>query len=249
MPKNAKSKRKINLEKTSPKNSVWDIFRFGESYTSLILGIFVVVIATILLLTFVKGKNTSSQQEIAKKIKQDQNLPTVDITEPASTSTQIVLTPTSKLPASTSTITPIKPTIAKQNVISGTTYTIAEGDTLWNISEKKYKSGYNWVDIQKANNIVNPDLLLVGTKLTLPKVTPKILTVENGTKGNVQIVSSTQKNKITGTTYTIVKGDTLWDISIRAYADGYAWPKLARANNLPNPDLIYAGSKLTIPRN
>jgi nucleoid-associated protein YgaU len=36
-------------------------------------------------------------------------------------------------------------------------YTVKEGDTLWSIAEKFYKSGYNWVDIVEANSLANPN--------------------------------------------------------------------------------------------
>jgi len=237
---------KITKPKTKPikkvaNNSIWDIFKFGESYTSLILGIVVVVIATIMLLTFVKGKNTSVKPEFARDIKQEQNTAT-------QSSEQNLLTPEQKNTTITQAKIEVKPTIAKQNVISSTTYTVKEGDTLWNIAEKKYNSGYNWVDIQKANKITNPDFLFAGTKLALPNVEPKIATIVKQNNTNQQKGTAIQTNKISGTSYTIVKGDTLWDIAVRAYGDGYAWTKISRANNLPNPDLIYSGNKLSIPR-
>ncbi|HUV71729.1 MAG TPA: LysM peptidoglycan-binding domain-containing protein [Clostridia bacterium] len=46
----------------------------------------------------------------------------------------------------------------------------------------------------------------------------------------------------------MVKGDTLWDISVRAYQDGYRWVEIAEANNLSNPNIIHPGNALTIPR-
>jgi LysM repeat protein len=50
------------------------------------------------------------------------------------------------------------------------------------------------------------------------------------------------------TEYTIKKGDTLWDISNAFYKDPFLWPFIWKANpSITNPDLIYAGNKLTIP--
>lgn len=241
MPKITKSKTKIKSIKKVEKNSIWDIFKFGESYTSLILGIVVVVIATIMLLTFVKGKNSSVKPEFARDIKQEQNTATQSGEESS-------LTPEQKNNTITQAKVVVIPATAKQNIISSTTYTVAAGDTLWNIAEKKYNSGYNWIDIQKANKITNPDVLFAGTKLTLPNVEPKIATVVKINNGNQQKGSTVQTNKISGASYIIVKGDTLWDIAVRAYGDGYAWTKISRVNNLPNPDLIYSGNKLSIPR-
>ena len=56
------------------------------------------------------------------------------------------------------------------------------------------------------------------------------------------------ENPITGGTYTVVHGDTLWDIACRAYGDCYQWTKIAEANNLSNPGLIHPGNEFTIPR-
>lgn len=50
-------------------------------------------------------------------------------------------------------------------------------------------------------------------------------------------------------TYRIKKGDTLWDISATYYRNPWLYPRLARANSIPNPDLIFAGTRITIPEN
>lgn len=49
-------------------------------------------------------------------------------------------------------------------------------------------------------------------------------------------------------TYTVVSGDTLWDIAIRYNIDG-GWQALAAANSdiINDPDLIFPGQILTIP--
>jgi nucleoid-associated protein YgaU len=120
------------------------------------------------------------------------------------------------------------------------TYTVRSGDYLWSIAEKVYGSGYNWVDLAKANNLENPGVIYAGTKLIVPNVAPKEITVQ---------ANPTQiQNPITGSTYTVVKGDFLWDIAVRAYGDGYQWVKIAKANNLVNPDLIFSGNVLKLPR-
>lgn len=248
MPKNTKAKSKSTRKATTSSNkvkqtnSIWDIFKFGESYTSLILGIVVVVIATVLLLTFVKGKNITPKAEDKQPVAVQtvQNTPTQAKSEPKPTSVQNL--PKNEQKKSTPVQTQINQTI------SGTSYTVVSGDNLWNIAERKYKSGYNWVDIQKANKITNPNVLFAGTKLTLPNVQAKVIVSEKPTATNQQVGSSVQTNKISGNSYTVVKGDTLWDISVRAYGDGYAWTKISQANKLPNPNVIHSGNKITIPR-
>ncbi|MCK6265648.1 LysM peptidoglycan-binding domain-containing protein [Vibrio sp. ZSDE26] len=48
-------------------------------------------------------------------------------------------------------------------------------------------------------------------------------------------------------TYTVVKGDTLWDISALYLDSPWLWPKLWKNNDyIDNPDLIYPGDKLTL---
>jgi nucleoid-associated protein YgaU len=59
---------------------------------------------------------------------------------------------------------------------------------------------------------------------------------------------STGEVTLTGKTYKVAEGDNLWTIAERAYGDGQGWVQLAKANNIPNPDLIMPGTTLTIPR-
>lgn len=120
-----------------------------------------------------------------------------------------------------------------------TTYKIEEGDNLWKIAEKFYTSGYNWVDIANANNLTNVDLLFVGKELTIPKTEIKEPTMA---------VAEQTDPAITGNQYTVLKGDNLWGIALRAYGDGYQWVKIASENNLVNPNLIHPGNVLTLPR-
>ncbi len=140
----------------------------------------------------------------------------------------------------------VKQEITDKKTSSGLpkTYTVTEGDDLWNISEKLYKSGYSWVDIAKANNLANPSVIHAGVKLTIPDVKPKIIATEKQEK-----VSEVQSaNAIKGDSYTVVSGDNLWNIAVRAYGDGFRYVEIAKTNNVTNPDLIFSGNKLTIPR-
>jgi|GEM_PF-7072032 len=60
--------------------------------------------------------------------------------------------------------------------IKGTKYTVKKGDTLWQIAEARYGSGYAWSDINKANGTFknlpngNPVNIPVGYELTLPEL-------------------------------------------------------------------------------
>lgn len=50
-----------------------------------------------------------------------------------------------------------------------------------------------------------------------------------------------------GSQYTVVQGDSLWNIAVAKYNDGYRWTEIARLNNLDNPDLIHPGNVLQLP--
>lgn len=48
--------------------------------------------------------------------------------------------------------------------------------------------------------------------------------------------------------HTVMKGDTLWDISSKEIVDPFLWPKIWKENpEIKNPDLIYPGQKIRIP--
>ncbi len=134
------------------------------------------------------------------------------------------------------------PISAQPNPVKETpkSYEVKAGESLWSISEKIYGSGYNWVDLAKANKLNNPSLITAGLKLVIPDV-QKIVVQNNSEQMQNSIPS------ISGGSYKIAQGDYLWNIAIRRYGDGYKWPEIARANNIPNPDLIYAGDTLKLP--
>lgn len=144
----------------------------------------------------------------------------------------------------------------------GKTYIVQEGETLWSIAEKAYKSGYNWTDIARANKISDPNAIDKGQKLVIPSVAPRVIAQASVTVSPQQtalsptaIIRRTSPPiqqgtlaQITASSYTVQHGDDLWDIALRAYRDGYKWVEIARANNLSNPDIIHAGNVLKIPR-
>jgi nucleoid-associated protein YgaU len=139
-------------------------------------------------------------------------------------------------------LTPTPPQPKKETVFPKK-YIIKAGDHLWRIAEETYGSGYNAYDIAVANKITNPNVVTVGQTLNLPLVTPKPPTI-----GEVVAAATADRVTITGAQYTIKIGDYLWKIALEAYGDGYAWVKIAQANQLTNPDLIHPGNVLVIPR-
>jgi hypothetical protein len=51
-----------------------------------------------------------------------------------------------------------------------------------------------------------------------------------------------------GSSYSIKKGDTLWDLAFKFLGDPFKWPELWHANSyITNPDLIFPGNPLVVP--
>lgn len=50
------------------------------------------------------------------------------------------------------------------------------------------------------------------------------------------------------TSHTVADGENLWSISEKYYTSGYNWIDVAKENNLANPDVIFAGQVLRIPK-
>jgi nucleoid-associated protein YgaU len=82
------------------------------------------------------------------------------------------------------------------------------------------------------------------TSTPIPTQVPRP-TAKPAPKATTTVVSGA---KINGNSYTVVKGDNLWEIAVRAYGDGYKWTEIAKANKLANPDIIHSGNKFTLPR-
>ena len=148
------------------------------------------------------------------------------------------------------------------------THTVKSGETLWSIAQQYYSSGFNWTDIKNANPQINAGKLEIGTQLSIPKVEAKELTAGNITptitqSQNAPAVAGAMTetpptelaqapaptpSQITGASYTVVHGDTLWSIAQRTYGNPYKWTEIAKANHLVHPNLIHRGNILNLPR-
>lgn len=129
------------------------------------------------------------------------------------------------------------------------THKVVQGESLWKIAEKYYGSGYNWVDIAKENSLVNPNRILVDQSLIVPNVEVR-QPLAGATPGTTVSPGAKFGEPIQGDSYTVVKGDHLWGIAVRAYGDGYQWVKIWRENvsQIQNPNLIYPAQEFKIPR-
>lgn len=113
---------------------------------------------------------------------------------------------------------------------SGVPHNIVEGECLWQIASYHYyfNDGSQWPKIYDRNRdkISDPDLIYAGDTIIVP----------------VPYASS----------YTVIEGDFLGKIAGYGivYGDRGLWPQLYEANRdkISDPNLIFPGQVLTIPR-
>ena len=48
-------------------------------------------------------------------------------------------------------------------------------------------------------------------------------------------------------TYVLQEGESLWDVAVKFYGDGYRYTEIIDANKLETPDYVPPGTKLIIP--
>lgn len=104
---------------------------------------------------------------------------------------------------------------------SGTTYIVKAGDTLSAIAAKY---GTTYQKIAADNGIANPNFIQPG----------QVLKIDGG---------STTTTNNTGREYIVKSGDTLSGIASRY---GTTYQKIAKDNNIANPNIIHPGQKLII---
>lgn len=135
-------------------------------------------------------------------------------------------------------------------------YVVKKGDTLFSIAKDYYNDGYKYPKLVETNKLTDENQIEVGQVLDIPKLEQADQafsdipsTPPNDDKGTGGAINQTAwGEKITGDTYTVTKGDWLSKIAGRAYGNIYMYDKIAKANNLQNPDSIEVGIVLKIPR-
>lgn len=104
------------------------------------------------------------------------------------------------------------------------THEVQAGESLWSIAQRY---GTTVHALARANGIPNPNLVVAGTTLTI-----------TGAGG------STGASSGGGSTHTVAADETLSEIGARY---GVSVESIAGANGLANPNLVVAGTSLTIP--
>jgi LysM repeat protein len=135
-------------------------------------------------------------------------------------------TPAAPTPVPTTEAQPTATPTPDDSAQSGAcTYVVQRGDTLFRIAQN---NGLTTEQLAAANGITDPDDLQPGTELVLP--------IEGCPGGD--------EGPITGQTYTVRAGDTLFSIAQRF---GVTVEELATANGIEDTDVISVGDVLTIP--
>jgi len=109
---------------------------------------------------------------------------------------------------------------ATPSPLTETTYTVKAGDNLFRVG---LAYGISWVQIAEANGIVNPNQIVVGDVLKIPVDTP---------------------GPAPQFTHEVKSGENLFLISVQY---GVTWTKIAEANDIGSPYVIYPGQTLVIP--
>lgn len=123
----------------------------SESLISMILGAMVVVVIGALLFSYVRDWRKS--KATAEKA-------------PVEATAEPILT--EELPSSVK----LEKNGDGQEIPTGlpAKYTVKAGDSTWKVAQAFYGSGFNYVDIEQANQLVHDSELVAGATLVIPKV-------------------------------------------------------------------------------
>lgn len=124
-------------------------------------------------------------------------------------------------------------------------YVVKKGDSLWNIAVANYGDGFRWTEIVKDNEL-KTTTLEVGQKIKLRAKTEPV-------KKDTVAEEKVQDGKgvsVDESTYTVVRGDSLWKIAVNKYGDGYKWVMIWQNNKskLSSPDKLEIGMALVLPK-
>ena len=137
--------------------------------------------------------------------------------------------------------------------------TVARGDTLWDLAERHLGSGHRYTEIRDLNlGRAQPDgralsdahWIYPGWRLLLPADAVDVATQP------VPPHAPSEATELAAADYTIVPGDTLWDISAEQLGDPLRYPEIVELNRgrpqpdggtLQDPDLIRPGWVLQLP--
>jgi LysM repeat protein len=127
--------------------------------------------------------------------------------------------------------TPASAPAAVPEVSSGRTVTVMLGDTLGALAAA---NDVTVAQLVALNNLADPNVIVVGTTLTIPGTTPSA----------APAAAAAPAQTPQSPTVIVMIGDTLTAIGARY---GVSVAQLAAANGISNPNFVTVGTKLVIP--
>jgi nucleoid-associated protein YgaU len=124
-------------------------------------------------------------------------------------------------------------------------HVIAAGDTLEKISKRHYGTIRHVGALERANPGVDPMRLRLGQKLVVPEISGTAPSAPSGER-----VASGAGPASPGGVYTVRRGDSLPEISRRAYGKIDRWHEIWLANfeRIDDPDRLASGTRLSLPK-
>ena len=121
-------------------------------------------------------------------------------------------------------------------------YTVIAGDSLIGIARRLLGDGERWLEIEHLNaDKLGPDSeLQIGMTLKLPGDARILTTGSRQTR-------TTSRDSASKRSYTVAKGDTLGEISIKLLGTSKRMNEIVELNGLSSPDEIFVGMTLKIP--
>lgn len=119
--------------------------------------------------------------------------------------------------------------------VSGSTYTVAAGDTFYSIG---LRFGLPYTAITRANGLPDNAWVKAGARLLIPGLAQAPTNVyDRGPRAHAM-------GTVSGSTYTVAAGDTFYSIGLRF---GLPWQAITQANGIPDHAWVTAGTRLLIP--
>jgi hypothetical protein len=122
---------------------------------------------------------------------------------------------------------------------------VKEKKPVWNPDPEPVKPAEPVKQTEPVQQIVEP-APVIQAPVTAPEQRPQ----QKGKARNPPPVASYKVPTTIpreGVNYTIRWGDTLWDIAEAFYRNPWLYPRIARHNNIRNPNLIISGRTIRIP--
>jgi nucleoid-associated protein YgaU len=142
----------------------------------------------------------------------------------------------------------------------GDQYTVAPNDSYWTISQKTYGSGAFFKALYELNRkrMKDPDNLKVGQVLSVPdeatirRLYPDLCPKPRkpAASTNQRMISASARSGGTGRVYTVVEGDTLFEIARHELGKPARWAEIYQLNHdILGDDFDYlrAGTELILP--